>query len=474
MNFENFVRDGKIIFEGKEHAFHFENNILTIFSNDIGSDWNNYSNAFFRSKNSNIEKSTYYGTTLQGNSICFINVELTKKGRSFFKGYVPAYIYGKDNGYIPAPRAINFTSMQFRGKCIDQLYSPKFLIESQKITKRLTPQFKFHNSKALLRKLNVNSDIFNFGIMWNISSKEINIPIKLKSQIWIAFNEKKQVDDIIEYYKSMYELMCFLYNRNIIEFDEIKLTSKIWLSKSKFDSWKNKKRKLVTTNYYLHINLPKDKKIDLSDINLSLSLDTLVNHFENLYNILSKEKNTLFSYPNNSYEDSHVDSYQFIKIASSFEGQFDKLHPNYKANKYKKYKVIKNNILNYISEMKTPDLSSAEIGYINNFYDTINNLDGALHEQISSSLKEFIKPLEKTKQRLFVNYNITSVSNGSLAQAFSQKRNEITHSALSKKFSNVEIVSYLLVKRLVHCIILKRSNFTTDEITEIINRIFQI
>lgn len=44
--------------------------------------------------------------------------------------------------------------------------------------------------------------------------------------------------------------------------------------------------------------------------------------------------------------------------------------------------------------------------------------------------------------------------------------------SLSKKFSNVEIVSYLLVKRLVHCIILKRSNFTTDEIAEIINRIF--
>ena len=201
-------------------------------------------------------------------------------------------------------------------------------------------------------------------------------------------------------------------------------------------------------------------------------MDTLVNNFENLYNILSTEKNTLFSYPNNSYEDSHVDSYQFIKIASSFEGQFDKLHPKYKANKHKKYKALKDNILNYISELKTPNSSNTEISYIDNFYDTINNLDGALHEQISFSLKEFIKPLEKTKQRLFVSYNMTNISNGDLAQAFSKKRNEITHSALSKKFSDVEIVSYLLVKRLVHCIILKRSNFTTDETTEIINRIF--
>lgn len=67
---------------------------------------------------------------------------------------------------------------------------------------------------------------------------------------------------------------------------------------------------------------------------------------------------------------------------------------------------------------------------------------------------------------------MTNVSNGDLAQTFAKKRNEITQCALSKKFSNVEIVSYLLVKRLVHCIILKRSNFTTDEIAEIINRIF--
>ena len=50
MNFENLVRDGKITFEGKEHAFHFENNILTIFSNDIDNDWSNYSSFFLEIK----------------------------------------------------------------------------------------------------------------------------------------------------------------------------------------------------------------------------------------------------------------------------------------------------------------------------------------------------------------------------------------------------------------------------------------
>ena len=32
--------------------------------------------------------------------------------------------------------------MQFRGKCIDQLYSPEFLIENKEITKRLKPKYK--------------------------------------------------------------------------------------------------------------------------------------------------------------------------------------------------------------------------------------------------------------------------------------------------------------------------------------------
>lgn len=142
MDFENFVRDGKITFEEKEHAFYFENNILTIFLNDIANDWSNYSSIFFRTKNSNIEENTYYGTTLQGNSIAFISVKLQKIGRSFLRGYVPVYIYRKDNGYIPAPKTINFTSMQFRGKCIYQLYSPELLIENKKITKRLKPKYK--------------------------------------------------------------------------------------------------------------------------------------------------------------------------------------------------------------------------------------------------------------------------------------------------------------------------------------------
>ena len=133
---------------------------------------------------------------------------------------------------------------------------------------------------------------------------------------------------------------------------------------------------------------------------------------------------------------------------------------------------MKERTLNYLTELKSGDISKKEEEYIDSFYNCIDNLDGALHEQISYSLKKFREPLEKTKQRLFVNYNMTNVSNGDLAQTFAKKRNEITHSALSKKFSNVEIVSYLLVKRLVHCIILKRSNFTTDEIAEIINRIF--
>ena len=472
MNFENYKVDGKINFNDKECAFHFENNILTIFPNSVSEQWNSYRDLFFRNKESKLEQETYYGTALAGNSIAFINVELVKFGRSFYRGYVPAYIVGKENGYIPAPKATDFVSMQFRGKCIDQLYNPKNIIKKETISKRLVPNFTFYNSKEILKKIDVNNDKFNFNVMWNISSKELNTPIKLKSQIWIKFNEKKKVEDIINYYTSMSELMSFLYNRNIVEFDEIKLTSKIWVEKSEFDTWKNKKRKLVPVDYYLHVNHNKKKEIDLLDLNLSLSLDTITNHFSDLYEILSNEKETLFAYPNNNYEASHVDSYQFIKIASSFEGQFDKLYPNYKSTSNEVYKALKDNVLNYISCLKKDDNTKRKNKYIDNFYNAINNLDGSLEEQITKALKDFTKPLEKIKQRLFVTYNLKNVTNGDLAHCFSKKRNEITHLALSRKFMEKEIVAYLLVKILIHCIILKRSKFDEKDIIEIINRIY--
>ena len=308
--------------------------------------------------------------------------------------------------------------------------------------------------------------------MWKVSNKELNYPISLKSQIWVKFKKKKDINEIILYYKSIYEVFCFLYNRKSIQFEEIKLTSKIWITKTNFDDWKNKKRKLISTDYYLHINFEDEKDIDLSNINLSLSMDTLSNHFESLYNILSEEVDTLFSYPNNLYEENHVDAYRFTNIASSFEGQFDKLYPNYKSMRHEKYKLLKERTLNYLTELKSGDISKKEEEYIDSFYNCIDNLDGALHEQISYSLKKFREPLEKTKQRLFTYYDIKNTTNGTLSQAFAQKRNEIIHTAKCTPFSNNELVSYLLVKRLIHCIVLKRANFDISEITEIINRIF--
>ena len=96
--------------------------------------------------------------------------------------------------------------------------------------------------------------------MWKVSNKELNYPISLKSQIWVKFKKKKDINEIILYYKSIYEVFCFLYNRKSIQFEEIKLTSKIWITKTNFDDWKNKKRKLISTDYYLHINFEDEKR----------------------------------------------------------------------------------------------------------------------------------------------------------------------------------------------------------------------
>ena len=210
----------------------------------------------------------------------------------------------------------------------------------------------------------------------------------------------------------------------------------------------------------------------MPDKNRQISILDLSNNLENLYNAIDENSFINESLPNNTYDSNHVSVEDFIRITSSFESEFDKAYPKYKTNKNENYKRVKNNLLEYIEKCKIGE-SKRTIGYLENFYDSIDNLEGTLPEQLCYALKEFTKPLEKIKQRLFVFYNITNVNNAELSQKFAQKRNYITHGRELQEFSDIEIVAYILVERLVYCLILKRVGFSIDEITTIIEKIFE-
>ena len=74
---------------------------------------------------------------------------------------------------------------------------------------------------------------------------------------------------------------------------------------------------------------------------------------------------------------------------------------------------------------------------------------------------------------VFAIVNITNVNNGELAQQFAKKRNYVAHGRELQQFTDIEIVAYILVERLIYCLLLKRVGFSIDEITMILEKIFE-
>lgn len=462
------IIDGKVTYDNQEYCFNYSNNRITLYPKELEDKWESirtmFSNANLKNDDNTIN---LYGETSNGNPIAFIKLKLNSVGRGIFRSFVPAYILGNCNAISPLPEVKDFKKMVFKGKCIDNLYNPMSLLKKISHTQKFKPIIKFNELKEVENKIHINEDIWKFNIGWNVPYKDRNTVITLSSQLSINFNNLKNVDEIIEYYIKIEKLLGFLNNRQHVIFSEINLYTDIKF----YDDILNKVRKDFVT-FHLYINEREDIKYDLPNKHKQIAIEDLSNHIENLYNEINKNPFIDESLPNNTYDSDHLDNDTFIKITSAFESEFDRAYPNYKTNTNVNYKRLKDKVLKYIEDCKEGE-TKRTIKYLDNFYNNINNLEGTLPEQICYALKEYTKPLEKIKQRLFVYYKITNVNNGELAQIFANKRNSIAHGKEIKKFIDIEVVAYVLVERLIYCLLLKRVGFSIEEINNILDKIFE-
>ena len=462
------IIDGKVIYNNKEYCFHYYDNLITLYPEKLEDKWKSFREMFLGVNSKEDDKTiNLYGENSDGNPIAFIKLNLKNVGRGIYRSFVPAYILGKCNAISPLPEIKNFKRMTLKGECIDALYSPRKLVKELSTTKKFKPVIKFNDMKDVQTKIKINQDEWNFGVSWIIPHKDKNTIIDLNSELVIDFKDLKNVDEIIEYYIRIEKIFSFLSNRKHVIFSEIKLYKNI---KFYDDIYKKARKNSIT--FLLNINERKDIEYDLPEKHKQISILDLDNRIEAIYNAINENPFIDESLPNNTYDSNHVSVEDFIRTTSAFESEFDRTYPNYKANKNANYKRVKNKILRYIEDCKINE-NNRTIGYIDDFYNCINNLEGTLPEQICWALKEFTKPLEKIKQRLFVHYNITNVNNGELAQHFAKKRNYVAHGRELQQFTDIEIVSYILVERLIYCLLLKRVGFSIDEITIILEKIFE-
>lgn len=218
------IIERKIKYESKKYGLYYVDNILTlILDEDLEAIWKN----MFKSlKERTVDDNLFLEEiTSSGHRITFINIKLIRQSGGIYKAFVPAYIIGNSNMTNPPPKIDNFETMIFYGKCIDNFFDPQKVIElGNEDVNEINVKLKaLKNDEILIEK-----DKFNVGVGSTLSwtEKNTNTPVVLKSYLQINFENKKSIAKVIEYYRKISELFEFLYLREHIKFNEIKLISR--------------------------------------------------------------------------------------------------------------------------------------------------------------------------------------------------------------------------------------------------------
>lgn len=460
------IIEGKIEYNSKKYGFYYINNILTLIPDeDLEEVWK----SMFKSlKERTINDILFLkGITSSGYRITFINIKLIRQSGGIYKAFVPAYIIGNSNMVNPLPEINNFESMIFYGKCIDNFFDNRKVIEFKNDDIReINMKIKTLKNDVFL----IEKDKFNFGISSTLSQieKNTNTPVIVKSYLQINFGNKKSITEIIEYYREVSELFEFLYLREHVKFDEIKLISR---GKVKIED----EIKKITNTFNLYCYLNEDAKIDLPDINNCIKYEQIESNFKELYLTVNNKKAYKNYYNLNKDDELKITVNKYQNISSAFESWFDINFPKFKSNSNENYRILKDKVTNFIDDCINEEDKRENKEILKWFELDIKNMEGSLKEQIRYSLGVFSDCIINVKKNLINNYNIKYESeedlNEMISNTFKNTRNGIVHGNMKSEilFSDMDVVAYAIVERLVQCLVFYKANVDKDKIKEIVD-----
>ena len=212
-------------------------------------------------------------------------------------------------------------------------------------------------------------------------------------------------------------------------------------------------------------------------------MEDLNNRFSRLYKLVTDKDFLTEYYPLSISDNNYVDNDKYVNVARAFESEFDKLHPKFKSSTSEEYALVKKLLLKSLANKKNRsniliqkdvDVKSnkkiiKECDYFNKI---IGNIEGTLSEKVIFSLKEYKDIISNKKQILLNNYEISKLKEGTLANDFSNRRNDISHGNTVDAFTDIEVIAYELVRMCIYCITLEKCKLPDESINNIVNKIF--
>lgn len=468
---------GDLIFNDIKYKFDFRNNILVIIPDKL----EEYTKWYFNNigNKDKFARVNVEGTTNNGCYICFIHVKFSHMGRGILQAFVPGYVICKANGISPLPKCEEISKIRFFGECLDRFYYPKRIIETSDFVHSGDITSKINKDKLKTENFIINKDIFKFGVAWKIPySSNINVVLDVESFLEIEFNAKKSIDEIVEYYLKVKKFFSFINNRKYIKFNRVVAYTIIPIDYgTQHEDIRNEEFKF---DFYF---VDPDEKYDLDKTNTAIHLEDLDNKFSKLYKLVSDKEFLTEYYPLSISDNNYIDNDKYVNVARAFESEFDKAHPKFKSNISEEYSLVKKSLLKSLSNKKNKASLAIQkdtdvkynkriIKECDYFNKIISNIEGALPEKVTCSLRKYKDIISNKKKLLLNNYEIPKIKEGTLADKFSKRRNDISHGNYVDSFTDIEVIAYELVRMCIYCITLERCKISRENINNIVNKIF--
>lgn len=468
---------GDLVFNNLKYKFDFRNNILVIIPDEL----EDYTKWHFKNigNKEKFERINVEGTTNNGCYICFIHVKFSHMGRGILQAFVPGYVICKANGISPLPKCEEISKIRFFGECIDRFYYPKRIIETSDFVRSDGIILEVNNDKIKKDSFAINKDIFKFEVAWKIPySSNINVVLDVESFLEINFNTKKNIDAIVEYYLKVKKFFSFINNRKYIKFNKVIAYTIIPVNYGmQHDDIRNEEFKF---EFYF---VDPDEKYDLNKDNTSIHLEDLNGKFSKLYKLVTDKEFLTEYYPLSISDNNYVDNDKYVNVARAFESEFDKAYPKFKSNISEEYSLVKNSLIKCLvnkknkanlaiqkhTDVKYNKKIIQECDYFNKI---IGNIEGTLPEKITYSLRKYKEIISEKKKILLNNYEIFIIKEGTLADKFSKRRNDISHGNYVDVFTDTEVIAYELIRMCIYCITLERCKFSEESMHNIVNKIF--
>ena len=350
-----------------------------------------------------------------------------------------------------------FNRLLFKGKIVNQLFPPtkKVKYDSSKDFSRKRDgskiiELKTFDDTDLGFSVAIDEVLYNckFGVYCPgaINDGDDNLG-ELTSYFEIDFEETKYISDVLKVYLAVRRFFEFLAKQKDIYFDGVQVDIK------------NNDGKFETIGFF------SDNTIEEHEIKIKFNINKFLPHIGDLFLEIAKNEFNYKYIPKDDFEAKYITSESYMKVCGAFEHNYELIFTTL-PSKYKYKLDTIDSIKEFLDEkLKAEGLSNKYKQYFDDIVELLINSLNSVEAQFNRCLSHYISSIDDFLQHVKNRYGLQEDVN--LGREFSQFRNIDVHGGFVE-FTNSSICAFVVCVVMIECMILEESNYTLEEIKDII------